>query len=90
MIITIQIFYLSVILLIIGQALKSFEFINKKLIILYLFIIAFSLNVIFHGISLQSLFEGIVAVSLAVLYYDVIKLIKSWQLNNLYYNNLYK
>lgn len=82
MIFTIQTFYLSVILLIIGQALKSFEFINNKLIILYLFIIALLLNAIFHSISLQTLFEGVVAVSLSVLYYDVIKLIKkNWTRN---------
>lgn len=80
MILTIQIFYLSIILLIIGEALKTFEFFNKKLIILYLFIISFLLNFIFHGISLQTLFESVIAVSLSALYYDIIKLIRNnWQ-----------
>ena len=75
--ITMQLFYLSVIMLIIGQALKSFEFINKKYIILYLFIISILLNFIFYGISIQTLVEGTIAVSLSVLYYDIIKLIKN-------------
>ena len=79
--ITMQLFYLSVIMLIIGQALKSFEFINKKYIILYLFIISILLNFIFYGISIQTLVEGTIAVSLSVLYYDIIKLIKNWQKN---------
>ena len=77
--ITMQLFYLSVIMLIIGQALKSFEFINRKYIVLYLFVISILLNFIFHGISIQTLVESIISVALSVLYYDVIKLIKSWQ-----------
>ena len=76
MIFTMQIFYLSVILLIIGEALKTFEFFNKKYIILCLFIISILLNFIFHGITLQTLFESIVAVSLSTLYYDIIKIIR--------------
>lgn len=76
MIFTIKLIYLSIIMLIIGEALKKFEFINKKLIILYLFIISLLLNFIFHGISLQTLFESIVAVSLSVLYYDIFKIIR--------------
>lgn len=76
MIFTIQIFYLSMVLLIIGEALKTFDFVNKKFIILYLFTIALLLNFIFHGISIQTLVESIIAVSLSVLYYDIIKLIK--------------
>ena len=79
--ITMQLFYLSVIMLIIGQALKSFEFINRKYIVLYLFVISILLNFIFYGISIQTLVEGTIAVSLSVLYYDIIKLIKNWQKN---------
>ena len=76
MIFTMQIFYLSVILLIIGEALKTFNYFKKKFIILYLFIISILLNFIFHGITLQTLLESIVAVALSVLYYDIIKLIR--------------
>ncbi|MBQ6282737.1 MAG: hypothetical protein IJK66_04330 [Bacilli bacterium] len=77
MIFTMQLIYLSIIMLIIGEALKKFDFINKKLIILYLFVISLLLNFIFHGISVQTLFESIIAVSLSVLYYDVIRLIRN-------------
>lgn len=77
MIFTIKLIYLSIIMLIIGEALKKFDFINKKLIILYLFIIALLLNFIFHGMSLQAVYESIVAVSLSVLYYDILTIIRS-------------
>ena len=75
--VTMQIFYLSVILIIIGEALKTFEFINNKLIILYLFIISILLNFIFHGITYQTLFESFVSLSLSTLIYDIIKLIRN-------------
>lgn len=87
MIFTMQLIYLSIIMLIIGEALKKFDFINKKLIILYLFVISLLLNFIFHGISVQTLFESIIAVSLSVLYYDVIRLIRNWQKMFNDYNN---
>ena len=74
--VTIQIFYLSIILIILGESLKTFEFINNKFIILYLFIISFLLNFIFHGITLQTLFESIISVSLSVLLYDLKKVLK--------------
>ncbi|MBQ1812727.1 MAG: hypothetical protein II119_02120 [Bacilli bacterium] len=77
MIFTMQLIYLSIIMLIIGEALKKIDFINKKLIILYLFVISLLLNFIFHGISVQTLFESIISVSLSVLYYDVIRLIRN-------------
>lgn len=85
---TIQTFYLSVILLIIGEALKTFEFFNKKYIILYLFIISILLNFIFHGITLQTLFESLISLSLSIMYYDIIKLVrKNWQKQKHKYNN---
>jgi len=74
--VTMQIFYLAVILLIIGEALKTFEFINKKLILFYLFIISLGLNFIFHGISIQTLLESLIALSLSTLIYDIVKIIK--------------
>lgn len=74
--VTMQIFYLSIILIIIGEALKTFEFINNKFIILYLLIISLLLNFIFHGMTLQTLFESIISVSLSVLLYNLKKVLK--------------
>lgn len=76
MVISIQIFYLAVVLVIIGEALKTFEFINKKYILLYLFIIALLLNSIFYGIT-SSFIKSLISVSLSTLIYDIIKLIKN-------------
>lgn len=76
MVISIQIFYLAVVLVIIGEALKTFEFINNKFILLYLFIIALLLNFIFYGIT-SSFIKSLISVSLSTLIYDIIKLIKN-------------
>ena len=76
MVISIQIFYLAVVLVIIGEALKTFEFINNKFILLYLFIIALLLNFIFYGIT-YALIKSLISVSLSTLIYDIIKLIKN-------------
>ena len=77
MIINIQVFYLAIILVIIGEALKTFEFINTKFILLYLFIISILLNLIFHGIKIETLLESIISLSLSTIVYDIIKLIKN-------------
>lgn len=74
--VTIEIFYLAVILIIIGEGLKTFEFINNKLLLLYLIIISLGLNFIFYGISYQTLFESLVSITLATFIYDIIKTIK--------------
>ena len=76
MVISIQIFYLAVVLVIIGEALKTFEFINNKFILLYLFIIALLLNFIFYGIT-YALIKSLISVSLSTLIYDITKLIKN-------------
>ena len=74
--VTIEIFYLAVILIIIGEALKTFEFINNKFLLLYLFIIGIGLNFIFHGISYQTLFESLVSLALSTFIYDIIKIVR--------------
>lgn len=71
-----QIFYLTIILLIIKEGLKNLEFINNKFILLYLIIIGLLINFIFYGISLKTIFESLISVSFTVFIkeiYDIFK-----------------
>ena len=72
--VTMQIFYLTIILLIIKYGLKNLEFIEHKYILLYLIIISFLVNFIFYGISLPTIFESIVSVSFVVFIEEIYKI----------------
>ena len=74
--VTMQLFYLIVILIIIREAFRSMEYINNRYVLLYLFIISLLLNFIFHGISLSSLFESIISISLLILIYEIRRILK--------------
>lgn len=72
--VTMQIFYLTIILLIIKYGLKNLEFIEHKYILLYLIIISFLVNFIFYGISLSTIFESLVSVSFVVFIEEIYKI----------------
>jgi len=74
--VTMQIFYLTIILLVIKEGLKNLEFINNELILLYLMIISFFINFIFYGISIKTIFESIISVSLVVLLCEIYRILK--------------
>jgi len=74
--VTMQIFYLTIILLIIKEGLKNLEFVNNKFILLYLIIISLFINFIFYGISLKTIFESIVSVSFMVFLCEIYKIFK--------------
>ena len=74
--VTMQIFYLTIILLVIKEGLKNLEFINNELILLYLMIISFLINFIFYGISIKTIFESIISVSLVVLLCEFYRIFK--------------
>jgi hypothetical protein len=71
--ITPQIIYLSLILLVIGNALKEVPFIHKWMIIWILFTISVLVEFSFIGISFQSLFEAIMSASFSTMIYQVYK-----------------
>ena len=71
-----QIFYLTVILLVIEEGLKNLEFVNNKFILLYLLVISLLINFIFYGISLSTIFESIISVSFVVFIHEIYKIIK--------------
>lgn len=71
-----QLFYLTVILLIIKEGLKNLEFINNKFILLYLMIISLLINFIFYGISFETMFESIVSVSFVILLCEIYNIFK--------------
>jgi hypothetical protein len=71
--ITPQIIYLSLILLVIGNALKDVPFIRKWMIIWILMAISILVEFVFIGITFQSLFEAIIASSLSTMIYQVYK-----------------
>lgn len=68
-----QTLYLAIILLVIGQGLKGLEFVKKEMIIWLLAIISISINFIFYGISITTLIEALIATSISVFLYDLIK-----------------
>ena len=71
-----QIFYLTVILLVIKEGLKNLEFVNNKFVIVYLIVISLLVNFIFYGISLKTIFESIISVSFTVLIEEIYKIFK--------------
>lgn len=74
--VTMQIFYLTIILLVIKEGLKNLEFVNNKFIILYLIVISLLINFIFYGISLSTIFESIISVSFVVFIQEIYIIIK--------------
>ena len=71
-----QIFYLTIILLVIEEGLKNLEFVNNKFILLYLLVISLLINFIFYGISLSTIFESIISVSFVVFIHEIYIIIK--------------
>lgn len=71
-----QIIYLAIVLIVLGEGLKGLSFIKKELIIFLLLIMSMCINFIFYKISAQTLFESIIATSLSVFIYDIIKQVK--------------
>lgn len=71
--ITPQIIYLSLILLVIGNALKDVPFIQKWMIIWILITISLTVEFLFIGISFQSLFEAVISSSLSTMIYQAYK-----------------
>ena len=78
--VTMQIFYLTIILLIIKDGLKHLEYINNKFITIYLIVISLLVNFIFYGVSLGTIFESIVSVSFVTLICDIYEIIKKIRL----------
>ena len=74
--VTTELFYLTIMLLVISYGIKNLEFIDNRFILLYLLIISVLVNFIFNGISTCTLFESIVSVSLVVLIQEIYKKIK--------------
>jgi ATP/ADP translocase len=68
--VTPQTLYLAIMLVVIGQGLKTLPFIKKWMIIWTLTIISILINFIFYGISFSTLFEAIIATSISVFGYD--------------------
>ena len=74
--VTMELFYLTIMLLVISYGIKNLEFIDNRFILLYLLIISVLVNFIFICISICTLLESIVSVSLAVLIREIYKMIK--------------
>ena len=72
-----QIFYLTINLLIIIVGLKNLEFINNKFILLYLTLISLIINFIFYGISLKTIFESIISVSFVLFLEEIYRIIRN-------------
>ncbi len=70
--INIKTLYLAIMLIIIWEGLKSFNFIKKELIIWIILIMSILINVIFNGIKLNVVLNGIIAASLATLIHNLI------------------
>lgn len=68
--ITPQTIYLAIILIVMGEGLKSLPFIKKWMIIWILMIISVLINFIFYGIKFDTLFEALIATSIATFGYD--------------------
>lgn len=73
---TMQIVYLSVVLIMIAEALKGLEIKSILKIIIYTFLIGFFINYIFYGISIQTTFEVCITMSIIISIFYIIKLIK--------------
>ena len=74
--VTMELFYLTIMLLVISYGIKNIEFIDNRFILFYLLLISVLVNFIFNGISTCTLFESIVSVSLVVLIREIYKMIK--------------
>lgn len=74
--VTMELFYLTIMLLVISYGINNLEFIDNRFILLYLLLISVLVNFIFNGISICTLFESVVSVSLAVLIREIYKMIK--------------
>lgn len=74
--ITMELFYLVIMMLVIRKALFSLN-IKKKYITLYLLIISFIINFIFNGISIITFFESIICISFCSLITDIYKITKN-------------
>lgn len=73
LVLSVQTFYLAIVLLVLGEGLKGLSFIKKEKIIFLLLVIGICINFIFYGINYRTLLEGTIAASLAVFIYDFIK-----------------
>lgn len=71
--ITPQIIYLTLILVVIGNALKEVPFIQKWMIIWILMTISIIVDFVFMGISFKSLFEAVISASLSTMVYQLYK-----------------
>jgi hypothetical protein len=68
-----QIIYLTLILIIIGNALKDIPFIQKWMIIWILMFISIFVEFIFINITFESLFEAVISTSLSTTIYQLYK-----------------
>lgn len=71
--ITMQLFYLTVILFIIKVSIKNIEVIDNKYSYIYLMIISLLLNIIFYGVSVVTIFESFISVSFVSLIMEIYK-----------------
>ena len=71
-----QLFYLTVILLIIKWGILNMEYLDNKYVYVYLLLISLLLNFIFYGISIATIFESLISVSFVSLIGEVYNLIK--------------
>jgi hypothetical protein len=69
--ITPQIIYLSLILTVIGRALKDVPFIGKWSIIWILMAISLIVNLVFSGINFKAFFEAFIATAIATTIYQI-------------------
>jgi hypothetical protein len=68
-----QVIYLTLILTIIGNALKDIPFIHKWMIIWVLMLISIFVEFVFVGSTFKSLFEAIISTSLSTTIYQLYK-----------------
>lgn len=74
--ISMQLFYLICLLFVLYEGLKGLEYVNNKYILLYLLVISIGINFIFYGISINTLFISITALSQVVLIKEIFKIIR--------------
>ena len=74
--VTIELFYLVVILIILNEAFKKIVYMNNNYILFYLLVISLLLNFIFHGLSIGTFFESLVSVSFLTLIYKILDIFK--------------
>ena len=74
---TLQILYLTIILIMLKEALKGLGINSKIKIIVMLTFIGLFLNYIFYGISIQTTFEVVISIILTTFTYYIVSLLKS-------------